>query len=40
MYSEEHKIYLSKLKRDKVIVILLRILILFILLLTWEVLAI
>lgn len=39
MYSEEHKIYLSKLKRDKVIVILLRILILFILLLAWEVLA-
>ena len=39
MCSEEHRVYLSKLKRDKVIVTVLRISILFILLLVWEVLA-
>lgn len=39
MCSEEHRVYLSKLKRDKVIVTVFRISILFILLLVWEVLA-
>ena len=39
MFSYEHRVYLSKLKRDKVIVTVLRILILFVLLLIWEVLA-
>ena len=39
MCSEEHRVYLSKLKRDKVIVTVLRVSILFILLLIWEVLA-
>ncbi len=39
MCSEEHRVYLSKLKRDKVIVTVFRISILFMLLLIWEVLA-
>ena len=39
MCSEEHRVYLSKLKRDKVIVTVLRISILFMFLLIWEVLA-
>lgn len=39
MYSDEHILYLSKLKKDKIIVIILRILILFIFLLLWEIFA-
>ena len=39
MCSEEHRVYLSKLKRDKVVVTVLRISILFMFLLIWEVLA-
>ena len=39
MCSEEHRVYLSNLKRNKVIVTVLRIFILFMFVLIWEILA-
>jgi len=39
MYSSEHKLYLKKIKRNKILVILTQLLILITLILTWELLA-